>query len=93
MRQIVFLIISRYNIQLLKDTYDISDSHLFLLRFLIFFVCVFFSHQARLGTKWAAIAREMPGRTEHAVKGRVKVRCERGGGGGGALLKRGGCMF
>ncbi|CAM9663353.1 unnamed protein product, partial [Ectocarpus sp. 13 AM-2016] len=25
--------------------------------------------EARLGTKWAAIAREIPGRTEHAVKG------------------------
>lgn len=30
--------------------------------------------QARLGTKWAAIAREIPGRTEHAVKGRSKAR-------------------
>lgn len=29
--------------------------------------------QGRLGTKWAAIAREMPGRTEHSVKGRFKV--------------------
>lgn len=38
-------------------------------------VCVFCGRcQARLGTKWAAIAREIPGRTEHAVKGRFKVR-------------------
>lgn len=29
--------------------------------------------QAQLGKKWAAIAREIPGRTEHAVKGRFKV--------------------
>eukprot|EP00752_Nemacystus_decipiens_P010360 g9230.t1 len=29
--------------------------------------------EARLGKRWAAIARDIPGRTEHAVKGRFKT--------------------
>ena len=36
--------------------------------------CIARDTQSRLGTRWAAIAREIPGRTEHAVKGRFKVK-------------------
>ncbi|CAM9151684.1 unnamed protein product, partial [Laminaria digitata] len=48
------------------------------------------SLETRLGTKWAAIAREMPGRTEHAVKGRFKTlsREKRIGGAGVQIAQR-----